>query len=72
MTKKITDEELKQAASPFDVMNEKMHPHATAMSPSDVELVVSKNVSSSGEVTKVSGGVGYTSDYYVMMPDMKK
>lgn len=46
--------------------------NATAMSPSDVELVVSKNVSSSGEVTKVSGGVGYTADYYVMMPDMKK
>ena len=46
--------------------------NATAMSHSDDELVVSKNVSSSGEVTKVSGGVGYTADYYVMMPDMKK
>ena len=46
--------------------------NATAMSPSDVELVVSKNVSSSGEVTKISGGVEYTADYYVMMEDMKK
>ena len=40
--------------------------NATAISPSDVELVVSKNVSSNGEVTKVSGGVGYTAEYYVM------
>lgn len=46
--------------------------NATAISPSDVELVVSKNVSPNGEVTKVSGGVGYTAEYYVMMPDMKK
>ena len=46
--------------------------NATAMSPSDVELVVSKNVDSYGELTKVSGGVGYTAEYYVMMPDMKK
>lgn len=46
--------------------------NAAAISPSDVELVVSKNVSSNGEVTKVSGGVGYTAEYYVMMPDMKK
>lgn len=46
--------------------------NATAESPSGVELVVSKNVSRIGEVTKVSGGVGYTAEYYVMMPDMKK
>lgn len=30
--KKITDEELKQAASPLiKLLNEKMHPHATAI-----------------------------------------
>lgn len=46
--------------------------NATAMSPSDVELVVSKNVNSDGTVTKVSGGVAYTADYLVMMPDMKQ
>lgn len=46
--------------------------NATAMSPSDVELVVSKNVNSDGTVTKVSGGVVYTADYLVMMPDMKQ
>lgn len=45
---------------------------ATALSPSGVELVVSKNVSPNGEVTKLSGGVGYTAEYNVMMPDMKK
>lgn len=32
MMKKITDEELKQAASPLiKLLNEKMHPHATAI-----------------------------------------
>lgn len=46
--------------------------NATAISPSDVELVVSKNVNSDGTVTKVSGGVAYTADYLVMMPDMKQ
>lgn len=46
--------------------------NATAMSPSGVELVVSKNVNSNGSVVKVSGGVEYTADYYVMMEDMKK
>lgn len=46
--------------------------NATAISPSDVELVVSKNVNSDGTVTKVSGGVVYTADYLVMMPDMKQ
>lgn len=46
--------------------------NATAKSPSGVELVVSKNVSSNGSVVKVSGGVDYTADYYVMMEDMKK
>lgn len=46
--------------------------NATAISPSDVELVVSKNVNSDGTVTKVSGGVAYTADYFVMMPDMKQ
>ena len=46
--------------------------NATAMSLSDVELVVSKNVDSYGELTKVSGGVPYTAEYCVMMPDMKK
>lgn len=46
--------------------------NATAISPSDVELVVSKNVDSDGTVTKVSGGVAYTADYLVMMPDMKQ
>jgi len=46
--------------------------NATAISPSGVELVVSKNVNHNGEVTKVSGGVGYTAEYYVMMPAMKK
>lgn len=46
--------------------------NATAISPSALELVVSKNVSPNGEVTKVSGGVGYTAEYNVMMPDMKK
>lgn len=46
--------------------------NATAISPSDVELVVSKNVNSNGSVVKVSGGVDYTADYYVMMEDMKK
>lgn len=46
--------------------------NATAVSPSGVELVVSKNVNSNGSVVKVSGGVEYTADYYVMMEDMKK
>lgn len=46
--------------------------NATAISASDVELVVSKNVNSDGTVTKVSGGVAYTADYLVMMEDMKK
>ena len=46
--------------------------NATAISPSDVELVVSKNVNADGTVTKVSGGVAYTADYLVMMPDMKQ
>jgi hypothetical protein len=46
--------------------------NATAESPSEVELVVSKNVNSNGSVVKVSGGVEYTADYYVMMEDMKK
>lgn len=46
--------------------------NATAISPSDVELVVSKNVDFDGTVTKVSGGVAYTADYLVMMPDMKQ
>lgn len=46
--------------------------NATAESPSGVELVVSKNVNSNGSVVKVSGGVDYTADYYVMMEDMKK
>lgn len=46
--------------------------NATAISPSDVELVVSKNVDSDGTVTKVSGGVAYTADYLVMMPYMKQ
>lgn len=46
--------------------------NATAVSPSGVKLVVSKNVNSNGSVVKVSGGVGYTADYYVMMEDMKK
>ena len=46
--------------------------NATAISPSDVELVVSKNVNSDGTVTKVSGGVAYTADYLVMMSDMKQ
>lgn len=46
--------------------------NATAVSPSGVELVVSKNVNSNGSVIKVSGGVEYTADYYVMMEDMKK
>ena len=46
--------------------------NATAISPSDVELVVSKNVNSDGTVTKVSGGVAYTADYLVMMPDIKQ
>jgi len=46
--------------------------NATAESPSGVELVVSKNVNSNGSVVKVSGGVEYTADYYVMMEDMKK
>lgn len=46
--------------------------NAAAISPSDVELVVSKNVNSDGTVTKVSGGVAYTADYLVMMPDMKQ
>lgn len=44
---------------------------ATAESPSVVELVVSKNVNSNGSVVKVSGGVEYTAEYYVMMADMK-
>lgn len=46
--------------------------NATAISPSDVELVVSKNVNSDGTVTKVLGGVAYTADYLVMMTDMKQ
>ena len=46
--------------------------NATAISPSGVELVVSKNINSDGTVTKVSGGVAYTADYLVMMPDMKQ
>lgn len=46
--------------------------NVTAVSPSGVELVVSKNVNSNGSVVKVSGGVEYTADYYVMMEDMKK
>ena len=46
--------------------------NTTAVSPSGVELVVSKNVNSNGSVVKVSGGVEYTADYYVMMEDMKK
>lgn len=46
--------------------------NATAESSSGVELVVSKNVNSNGSVVKVSGGVEYTADYYVMMEDMKK
>lgn len=46
--------------------------NATAESPSRAELVVSKNVNSNGSVVKVSGGVDYTADYYVMMEDMKK
>jgi hypothetical protein len=46
--------------------------NATAVSPSGVELVVSKNVNSNGSVVKVSGGVEYTANYYVMMEDMKK
>lgn len=46
--------------------------NATSESPSGVALVVSKNVNSNGSVVKVSGGVDYTADYYVMMEDMKK
>lgn len=46
--------------------------NATAESASGAELVVSKNVNSNGSVVKVSGGVDYTADYYVMMEDMKK
>lgn len=46
--------------------------NATAESPSGVELLVLKNVNSNGSVVKVSGGVEYTADYYVMMEDMKK
>lgn len=46
--------------------------NATAESPSGAELVVSKNVNLNGSVVKVSGGVEYTADYYVMMEDMKK
>lgn len=41
MNKKITDEELKQAASPLiKLLNEKMHPHATAIvTPVSVEIL---------------------------------
>lgn len=46
--------------------------NATAESPSGVELLVLKNVNSNVSVVKVSGGVEYTADYYVMMEDMKK
>lgn len=53
-------------------VTEVVEENATAISPSDVELVVSKNVNSDGTVTKVSGGVAYTADYLVMMPDMKQ
>lgn len=46
--------------------------NATSVSPSGVELVVSKNVNSNGTLTKVSGGVDYTADYMVMMENMKQ
>ena len=53
-------------------VTEVVEDNATAVSPSGVELVVAKNVNSNGSVVKVSGGVEYTADYYVMMEDMKK
>lgn len=34
------------------------------------ELVVANNVNPNGSLIKVSGGVDYTADYYVLMPDM--
>lgn len=46
--------------------------NATAVSPSGVALVASKNVNSNGTLTKVSGGVDYTADYMVMMENMKQ
>lgn len=45
---------------------------ATAKSPSGIDLIVNTAVDSDAVVTKVEGGVPYTSDYYYQLANMKE